>query len=82
MKAEVLRLSNVIKQSNEALSNTEQYTRRVCVEIRGIPEEQDENTNELTIKVGSLMELNIQESDISVSHCLPQKRKNQTYLQD
>ncbi len=75
----MLRLSNVIKQNSEALSNIEQYSLCECIEIIGLPEEQDENTNELAIKVGSLMGLDIQEGDISVSHRLPPKRQTQTY---
>ena len=79
LKAEILRLSNVVKQHSEVISNIEQYSRRDCVEISGLPEESDEDTNALTIKVGSLMGLKINESDISVSHCLPLKRQSQSY---
>jgi peptidoglycan hydrolase CwlO-like protein len=57
LKAEVLRLSYSIKQNSEALCNIEQYSRRECIEISGLAEEKDENTNELTIKVGSLIGL-------------------------
>ena len=42
LKAEVLRLSNVAKQHSE--------------DIGDLPEESDEDTNALTIKVGSLMQ--------------------------
>ena len=49
LKAELLRLSNVIKQDSETLNNIEQYSRCDCIEISGIPEESDEDTNELTI---------------------------------
>jgi hypothetical protein len=79
LKAEILRLSNVVKQHSEVVSNIEQYSRRDCVEISGLPEESDEDTNALTIKVGSLMGLKINESDISVSHRLPLKRQSQSY---
>ena len=79
LKAEVLRLSNVIKQHSESLSNIEQYSRRDCIEISGIPEEPGEDTNELTIKIGSLMGLNIDKNDISVSHHLPMKGQLRSY---
>ena len=37
------------------------------------------STNELTIKIGSLMGLNIDKNDISVSHHLPTKGQSQSY---
>ena len=79
LKAEVLRLSNVIKQRSETLRNIEQYSRRDCIEISGILEESDKDTNELKIKIGSLMGLNIHKNDISVSHRLPIKGQSQSY---
>ena len=78
LKAEVLRLSNAIKQHSETMSNIEQCSWRDCIEISGIPEEPGEDTNELTIKVGSLMGLNIDKNDISVSHRLPTKGQLQS----
>ena len=38
---------------------------RDCVEFSGQPEEENENTNKLVIKVGSLVGLELNESDIS-----------------
>ena len=39
--------------------------------MAGIPIQPGEDTNDIVIKVGSLMGLDLDESDISVSHCLP-----------
>jgi len=52
----------------DGLNNLEQYSRRECVEKSGIPERQDEDTNDLLMKVGSLIGL-----DISVSHRRPRR---------
>jgi hypothetical protein len=79
LRAEILRLSNVIKQHSKDISNIEQYSRRDSVEISGLPEESNKDTNALTIKVGCLMGLKINESDISVSHRLPLKHQSQSY---
>ena len=49
------------------------------MEISGIPEEPDENTNTLTIKIGALFRLQIDEKDISISHRLPHKVQSETY---
>lgn len=53
------------------LNNLEQYSRRECVEISGIPEVKEENTDDIVIKVGSLIGLDIDKHDISISHRLP-----------
>ena len=42
------KFSRFFGHDNE-INNIQQYSRRDCVEISGIPEEPDENTNALTI---------------------------------
>ncbi len=68
MKAQVKRLL-------QSTNVSEQYSRRQCLEIRGIEQprssEGSESTNTVVIKLGSLMGINIQSKDISVSHRLP-----------
>ena len=55
------------------INDLQQYSRRNCIEIAGLPpHEKEGNTDELIIKVGSLMGLNLQKTDISISHLLPQ----------
>ena len=77
LKVENTHLANKLQmyedKYEEGLNNLEQYSRRECVEISGIPERQDEDTNDLVMKVGSLIGLDISESDISVSHRLPRR---------
>lgn len=80
LKAEILRLSNILQQQSEDISNIEQYSRYDSVEICGLPEESDD-TNALTIKVGSFMGLKINESDISVMDC-HQNVRPEVILQD
>ena len=56
----------------------EQYSRRECLEIHGIPQPQDpksENTNDVVLRVGKLMGVNLSQEDISVSHRLPTSTK-------
>ena len=55
LKAEVTKRSEKLKVYKKSLNNLEKYTRREGLEVSGIPEFQDENTDELVIKVGSLM---------------------------
>ena len=58
------------------LNDLQQYQRRDCCEITGIPFQQDENTNDLVIKIGSLMGLKLAAENISVSHRLPGRKES------
>lgn len=66
---------NQIEQLKQDLDDHEQYIRRECLEIRGIPLGLNEDTNEIVRKVGHLVDIDISERDISVSHRLPHKNK-------
>lgn len=79
LKAEVLRLSKCMDQHEEEINNMQQYSRRDCVEIAGLPQQMGENTNDLVIKVGALIGLSLSETDISVSHRLPQSTGKESY---
>ena len=72
LKDEVLRLSKIAEHHKDEINDLQQYTRRDCVEIYGLPQQMNEDTNQLVIKVGSLMGLDIKMTDISISHRLPQ----------
>ena len=71
LRAEVLRLSRSLDDVSNEIDNMNQYGRRDCCEISGLPVEHGEDTNKLVINLGSQMGLNLTESDISVSHRLP-----------
>ncbi|CAB4003606.1 Hypothetical predicted protein [Paramuricea clavata] len=67
------KFDDVFKKSNE-LNEIEQYSRRDCIEISGLPQETDEDLNKLVVKIGSLMDVELDERDISISHRLPKSR--------
>ena len=71
IKSQVTTLISTIKQLETRLDDLEQYIRRDCVEIKGIPVEEHEDTNRIVSQVAELMDLDIHKSDISVSHRLP-----------
>ena len=61
-------------QIQNTLNDLEQYSRRECLEIQGIPASEDsvnESTNDIVCKIGKLMGVEIAPEDISVSHRLP-----------
>ena len=57
-------LKSLLKANNEQ----EQYSRRECVEIRGVPEE---STNYLVKEVGRALGVEVTNNNISVGHRLP-----------
>lgn len=73
LEAENATLTNRLQSRETCLNNLEQYSRRECVEISGIPEVKDENTDDIVIKLGSLIGLHLAKNDISVSHRLPKR---------
>ena len=61
------RICQLEKDSNDV----RQYTRRDCLEIRGIPETKDEDTNSIVKRVGDLMDIYLGDEAISISHRIP-----------
>ena len=61
----------------DAQDDLEQYTRRDCLEIHGIPEITGENTDDIVKNVASIIGVELEESDISVSHRLGTSYQNQ-----
>ena len=52
----------------------EQYGRRQNLEIVGVPEKEDENTNAIVLEVAKMLDVDIMYSHISTSHRLPKKK--------
>ena len=56
----------------------EQYSRRDCLEIRGIPKNSSgmrEDTNKIVVELGRKIGIELKKEDISTSHRLPSKVK-------
>ena len=70
LKNEVLNLRNHVNNQQNVIHDMEQYSRRECLEIRGIAEgpHYEEDTNYIVVKVAGLLGVEIDEQDISVSH--------------
>jgi len=67
-------LQNTVNQTRKDLDDLQQYVRRECLEIRGIPVAKDEDTNEIVRKVCDLVDVKVNDMDISVSHRLPSRK--------
>ena len=71
LKSQLLSSANDLKSVQKSLNDLEQYTRRDCLEIRGIPlpeESQAEDTNEIVLQLSQKMDIPLERNDISVSH--------------
>lgn len=69
----VRQLELQVQQQAESISEIEQYFRRDCLEIRGIPVENNEETDKIVQAVGNLTNVVINPQDISVSHRLKER---------
>ena len=76
LKTEVLKLNNEIGSWRTNFDNLEQYSRRDCLEIRGVPVTEREDTTKIISNVGSMIGVEINETDVSISHRLPAPRSS------
>ena len=79
LKAELLKSSNEIKLLKKSLNDLEQYTRRDCLEVRGIPlpstSTDVDQTDDVVLKIGEKIGVPMQKSDISISHRIPSRKQ-------
>ena len=77
LKSALQQTESQLLQLKNSYNDLEQYSRRECVEIQGIPAPDHptptkESTNDIVMKIASkFMDIDITEKDISVSHRLP-----------
>ena len=64
-------MNKEISDLRSSIDEQAQYTRRECLEIRGVPVTTGEDTNEIVKKIGALIEVDINDTDISISHRIP-----------
>ena len=72
-----LRSANDLKLVPKSLNDLEQYTRRDCLEILGIPLPEDsrlEDTNDMLLQLSQKMDIPLERNDISVSHRIRSSR--------
>ena len=71
LRSDSAKMNKEISDLRSSIDDQAQYTRRECLEIRGIPGTAGEDTNEIVKKIGALIEVDISDTDISVSHRIP-----------
>ena len=74
LKTKVLESENELKALKETYNDLDQYLRRDCVEIRGLPVGSEcANTNDVVLKVAEKIGVDLVPSERSVSHPLPSR---------
>ncbi|MCG8048529.1 MAG: hypothetical protein N0E48_23410, partial [Candidatus Thiodiazotropha endolucinida] len=72
LKADNKKLADSISELEVKLStrvdDLEQYSRRPCLRIAGLPEQDDEDTDLLVLELAGRLNADVQETDIEVSH--------------
>ena len=64
-------LRKEIGNLRSALDEQAQYSRRECLEIRLVPTTHGEDTNEIVRKIGTLIDADVNDTDILISHRIP-----------
>ena len=75
LKQESSRMANAMNQMKAEFDDQEQYIRRDCLEIRWIPMSAKDDTNQIIKKVGSIVDVPIEDNDISISHRMKVKMR-------
>ena len=65
LKSQLNSVVGKINENTALLDEQEQYIRRECVEIKGIPARRDEVTNDIVLQVAELLDVEMCEDDIS-----------------
>ena len=71
LRSDSANLRKEIGDLRSALDEQAQYSRRECLEIRGVPTTHGEDTNEIVRKIGTLIDADVNDTDISISHRIP-----------
>ena len=70
LKETVIELKSIVENAEKSLNNLEQYSRRECIEINGIPSTPEESTDDIVVALARQIGVTITPNDISISHRL------------
>lgn len=72
---EMLKLQTKVSEVDAIVDELQQYSRRDCLEISGIPRLPNDEPNKIIMELGDIIGVQMSESDISVAHRLPDSKK-------
>lgn len=74
---DIEQLEKRVNYLEQKLDEQEQYSRRTCIRVKGLKENEGENTDELIVDLAKSMEIDIKSSDIDRSHRIGKTDVNQ-----
>ena len=74
LRLQMMSISIRLSKVEDDQESTNLYLRRECLEFHGIPVNRSENTDTIVQNIAELLDVDINEGDISKSHRLPSKR--------
>ena len=77
LKETVIELKSIVENAEKSLNNLEQYSRRECIEINGIPSTPEESTDDIVVALAKQIGVTITPNDISISHRLKKSTTSQ-----
>ena len=66
--------------SAQELNDLQHYGRRECIQVVGIPKRENENTEEVAIKVFNEIGVKISQSNITACHRMPSRKGDPTII--
>ena len=78
LRSDSAKMKKEISDLRSAIDDQAQYMRCECLEIRGVPVTSGEDTNEIVKKIGVLIEVDINDTDISISHGIPSSNNGES----
>lgn len=76
--AEIVELKQELKDTKRQLNEIEQYSRRNCINISGIPEKKGEDTDKMVLEVCRIAGAKVEECDIDLSHRIGKPTEGKT----
>lgn len=78
LKVLVADLRYAVDTMEQNLDNMEQYSRRDCLEVKGVPIQDGESTDGIIKTIGENIGVSLEDSDISVSHRLRENKPSRS----
>ena len=76
--AEIKSLKEDLKNVTAQLNDLEQYSRRLCVNVSGIPENSNEDPKKLVLELSQITGAQLEPSDIDVAHRIGRQKPGKT----
>lgn len=78
LRSDSAKMKKEISNLRSTIDDQARYTQQEYLEIRGVPATSGEDTNEIVKKIGALIEVDVNDTDISISHRIPHSNNGES----